>query len=95
MKPTAFLLNTSRGGLVNELALADALRAGEIAGAALDVLSTEPPEKEHHLMENSIPNLLITPHIAWISLEARKRLLEGVIDNIRSFLSGNPSNRVA
>ncbi|MED6299340.1 MAG: D-2-hydroxyacid dehydrogenase [Verrucomicrobiota bacterium] len=95
MKPTAFLLNTSRGGLVNELALADALRAGEIAGAAIDVLSTEPPEKEHPLMENSIPNLLITPHIAWISLEARKRLLEGVIDNIRSFLSGNPSNRVA
>jgi len=95
MKPTSYLINTSRGGLVNESDLAGALRSSKIAGAALDVLSTEPPENNHPLMSNSIPNLLITPHIAWISLEARKRLLEGVIGNIRSFLSGDPSNRVA
>jgi len=59
------------------------------------VLSTEPPENNHPLMDDSIPNLLISPHIAWISLESRKRLLEGVIKNIRAFLSGDPSNRVA
>ncbi len=95
MKPTSLFINTSRGGLVNEIDLADALRSCAIAGAALDVLSSEPPEKVHPLMIDTIPNLLITPHIAWISLEARKRLLEGVISNIRSFISGNPSNRVA
>ncbi|MDE0571118.1 MAG: D-2-hydroxyacid dehydrogenase [Verrucomicrobiales bacterium] len=95
MKPTSFFINTSRGGLVNENDLADALRSSTIAGAALDVLSTEPPGKDHPLMSDHIPNLLITPHIAWISLEARKRLLEGVIGNIQSFLSGSPSNRVA
>ena len=80
---------------MKESDLASALRSGTIAGAALDVLSTEPPENDHSLMDNSIPNLLITPHIAWISLESRKRLLEGVIENIRTFLSGDPSNRVA
>ena len=80
---------------MKESDLASALRSGTIAGAALDVLSTEPPEHDHSLMDNSIPNLLITPHIAWISLESRKRLLDGVIGNIRSFLSGDPSNRVA
>jgi glycerate dehydrogenase len=95
MKSTSYLINTSRGGLVKESDLASALRSGTIAGAALDVLSTEPPEHDHSLMDNSIPNLLITPHIAWISLESRKRLLDGVIGNIRSFLSGDPSNRVA
>ena len=95
MKSTSYLINTSRGGLVNEPDLASALRNGTIAGAALDVLSTEPPENNHPLMDDSIPNLLISPHIAWISLESRKRLLEGVIENIRTFLSGDPSNRVA
>ena len=95
MKPTSLFINTSRGGLVNENDLANALRSGKIAGAALDVLSSEPPEIDHPLMSDTIPNLLITPHIAWISLEARMRLLEGVISNIKSFISGNPSNRVA
>ena len=95
MKPTSLFINTSRGGLVNENDLANALRSGKIAGAALDVLSSEPPEIDHPLMSGTIPNLLITPHIAWISLEARMRLLEGVISNIKSFISGNPSNRVA
>ena len=95
MKPTSLFINTSRGGLVNENDLANALRSGKIAGAALDVLSSEPPEIDHPLMSDTIPNLLITPHIAWISLEARRRLLEGVISNIKSFISGNPSNRVA
>ncbi|MFL2478994.1 MAG: D-2-hydroxyacid dehydrogenase [Verrucomicrobiales bacterium] len=94
MKPTSFFINTSRGGLVNENDLADALKSNAIAGAALDVLSTEPPEKNHPLLCDTIPNLLITPHIAWTSLEARKRLLEGVIGNIQSFLSGRPSNEV-
>ena len=95
MKPTSLFINTSRGGLVNENDLANALRSGKIAGAALDVLSSEPPKIDHPLMSDTIPNLLITPHIAWISLEARMRLLEGVISNIKSFISGNPSIRVA
>ena len=95
MKPTSFLINTSRGGLVNENDLAEALRSSTIAGAALDVLSTEPPQKDHPLMSDTIPNLLITPHIAWISLEASIRFLEGGITNNQSILLGNPSNRVA
>ena len=95
MKPTAFLINTGRGGLIDELALASALRAGGIAGAALDVLSQEPPPPDHPLLEPSVPNLIITPHTAWASRESRTRLMDGVAGNIRGFLDGSPRNRIA
>ncbi|WP_043317653.1 D-2-hydroxyacid dehydrogenase [Microbulbifer sp. HZ11] len=82
MKNSAFLINTARGGLVDENALVQALRKGEIAGAALDVLSVEPPPADHPLLAGEIPNLIITPHNAWISRESRQRLLDGVVRNI-------------
>ncbi|WP_288132644.1 D-2-hydroxyacid dehydrogenase [Microbulbifer sp.] len=83
MKDSAFLINTARGGLVDEAALVAALKNGMIGGAALDVLSVEPPPADHPLLANDIPNLIITPHNAWISRESRQRLLDGVVDNIR------------
>jgi glycerate dehydrogenase len=92
MKPTAFLINTSRGPLVVEQDLADALNAGRIAGAAVDVLSTEPPAEDNALL--SARNCLVTPHIAWATREARARLLEGAIQNLAAFLGGSPRNVV-
>ncbi|HEU4577408.1 MAG TPA: D-2-hydroxyacid dehydrogenase [Polyangiaceae bacterium] len=92
MRPQAVLINTSRGGLVDEAALAEALRAGRIAGAYLDVLSVEPPPLDHPLV--GLPNCWITPHIAWASLEARTRLLEVSVENLRAFLAGKPRNVV-
>lgn len=94
MKPGAFLVNTGRGELIHESALAESLRTQHIAGAALDVLSREPPPLEHSLLAEDIPNLLITPHTAWTSLEARNRLLEGIATNLRTYLAGNPANRI-
>ncbi len=94
MKAGALLVNTGRGDLVDEAALADALRSRRIAGAGLDVLSSEPPPADHPLLADDIPGLLITPHVAWVSREARCRLVDQVAENIRSFLSGKPSNRV-
>ncbi len=94
MKPSAFLINTGRGDLVDENALADALRNHKIAGAALDVLSSEPPPTDHPLLSPDIPNLIITPHTAWASREARQRLLDGVANNIQAFLSGKSLNRL-
>ncbi|MCW8125103.1 D-2-hydroxyacid dehydrogenase [Microbulbifer halophilus] len=85
LKPGSFLINTARGGLVDEPALADALRSGHLGGAALDVLSQEPPPADHPLLADDIPNLVITPHNAWISRESRQRLLDGVVDNIREW----------
>jgi len=92
MKPTAFLLNTSRGGLVVDEDLADALNQGQIAGAALDVVSTEPPDPSNPLL--SAKNCIVTPHMAWTTKEARRRLLGTTIENVRSFLEGKPVNVV-
>ncbi|WP_226667905.1 D-2-hydroxyacid dehydrogenase [Microbulbifer aggregans] len=89
MKNSAFLINTARGGLIDERALVDALNNGTIAGAALDVLSVEPPPANHPLLANNIPNLIITPHNAWISRESRQRLLSGVVRNIEDWKAGN------
>jgi glycerate dehydrogenase len=95
MKPGAWLINTARGGLVDEAALKQALCGGHLGGAALDVLSIEPPPADHLLLDTAIPNLIITPHNAWISRECRQRLLDGVVANIRAWQAGAPTNRVA
>jgi len=92
MKPTAFLINTSRGPLVDEPALADALNAGRIAGAGLDVLCVEPPRADNPLL--TAKNCFITPHIAWATRAARARLLDTVVANVRAFLAGEPQNVV-
>ena len=92
MKPTALLINTSRGPLVDEAALADALQRGTIAAAGLDVLSTEPPPADHPLL--GIENCAISPHIAWATRSARSRLLDTVVENVAAFLSGQPKNVV-
>lgn len=92
MKASSYLINVSRGGIVNEEALKDALKSKSIAGAAFDVLTKEPPEKDHPLLDPEIPNLILTPHIAWGSLESRMRSLEILEKNIQSFINGNPQN---
>jgi len=92
MKPSAFLLNTSRGPLVDEPALVDALNTGKIAGAGLDVLSVEPPTADNPLL--TAKNCLITPHIAWATRAARARLMQIAVANIRAFLGGHLQNVV-
>ena len=92
MKPTALLINTSRGGLVVEEDLAEALNNGRIAGAGLDVLSEEPPRMDNPLLHAS--NCLVTPHIAWATHEARSRLMGTVARNIMQFIAGTPENVV-
>ena len=92
MKPSAFLLNTSRGLLVDEPALADALNAGRIAGASLDVLSVEPPLADNPLLRAR--NCIITPHNAWATRAARARLMHIAAENVRAFLAGKPHNVV-
>ena len=94
MKPTSFLINCARGGLVDETALVKALQAKEIAGAAVDVLSVEPPTHSNPLLEAKLPNLIITPHIAWASKEARQRIIDQTVENIRSFKAGKPLRSV-
>lgn len=90
MKPTAFLINTARGGLIDEKALSDALKNNRLAGAGLDVLSEEPPKNNNPLI--NIPNCIITPHIAWASIDARMRLYKETLRNIKCFLEGKPRN---
>lgn len=92
MKPTALLINSSRGPLVKDQDLANALNAGVIAGAGLDVLSIEPPTESNPLL--SAKNCLITPHIAWATLEARSRLMDVAVSNVAAFLQGKPQNVV-
>ena len=93
MKPNAILINTSRGPLIDNQALANALHAGTIAGAGLDVLDTEPPPSDNPLL--TAPNCLITPHIAWYAVEARQRLMQIAGENLQAFLAGNPHNVVS
>lgn len=92
MKPSALLINTSRGALINEKDLADALNEGRLAGAALDVLTVEPPQAHNPLL--TARNCVITPHIAWATKEARTRLMEAAVDNVRAFLEGQAINVV-
>jgi glycerate dehydrogenase len=92
MKPTAFLINTSRGPLVKEADLADALNAGRIAGAGLDVLAVEPPLPDNPLLKAK--NCLITPHISWATTAARRRLMDTAVNNLRAFIAGRAENVV-
>ncbi|WFB34314.1 D-2-hydroxyacid dehydrogenase [Kiritimatiellota bacterium B12222] len=92
MKAGAVLINTGRGGLLDESAVAQALGSGHVASAYLDVLSSEPPAADHPLL--NVPNVWITPHIAWATDEARSRLIEILTENVRAWMSGNPQNVV-
>ncbi len=92
-KKSAYLINTARGGLVDEQALANALNNGIIAGAGLDVLTTEPPTSDNPLIKAK--NCIITPHLAWATLEARIRLMRVTEDNVRAFLQNSPINKVS
>lgn len=92
MKPSAILLNTSRGALIDEAALFTALSTGKLAAAGLDVLNEEPPARDHPLL--SLPNCLVTPHIAWNGKAARGRVLKIMAENVAAFLQGQPQNVV-
>jgi glycerate dehydrogenase len=94
MKRDALIVNTARGGLIDSQALADALRAGEIGGAGIDVLPAEPPPDDQPLLAPDIPNLIVTPHVAWAAQEARQRALDQVTENIADFLAGGRLRRL-
>lgn len=94
MRHGAILLNTARGGLVNETALVQALKAGKLGGAGTDVLTQEPPVNGNVLLEIELPNLIVTPHCAWASREARQRLIDLTAENIRHFMDGTQSRFV-
>lgn len=94
MKPDAVLINTARGGLVDNDALLLALQSGRLGGAGIDVLPEEPPAAGHPLLAARLPNLIVTPHIAWAARESRQRALDEVLQNIREFLSGGRRNLV-
>ncbi|MDB5984447.1 MAG: hprA [Pseudomonas sp.] len=95
LKPHAFIVNTARGGLINEQALADALRNGHLGGAATDVLTVEPPTHGNPLLAGDIPRLIVTPHNAWGSVEARQRIVGQLIENAQAFLAGTPQRVVS
>lgn len=98
MKPTAFLINCARGGIVNEQALVYALKQGKIAGAATDVLTVEPPKQGNVLLDalnnDEIQNLIITPHSAWGSVDARQRIVNQMLENVEAYLKGTPIRQV-
>jgi glycerate dehydrogenase len=94
MKPSAVLINTARGGLVDEAALVEALKAGEIAGAGFDVVTKEPPVDGNILIDADLPNLIVTPHVAWASKQAMQILADQLVDNIEAFVAGKPANVV-
>ncbi|GAA0786662.1 2-hydroxyacid dehydrogenase [Marinobacterium sediminicola] len=94
MKPGSFLINAARGGIVNEAALKNALCSGHLAGAATDVLSEEPPRNGNLLLDAAIPNLIITPHSAWGSVQARTTIIEQTVENIRAFQQNRPVRQV-
>jgi glycerate dehydrogenase len=95
MKPDSLLINTARGGLVDEKALVQALQSGRIAGAGFDVLGKEPPSEGNPLLELDQPNFILTPHIAWSGRTAMQTLADQLIANIEAFIAGKPQNRVA
>jgi glycerate dehydrogenase len=95
MKPSATLINTARGALVDSAALAEALKAGRIAGAGIDVLPEEPPKSGNPLLDLDLPNLIVTPHVAWASEPAMRILAEQLVGNIEAFAAGKPRNVLA
>ena len=94
MKPDALLINTARGGLIDDHALLDALKAGRLAGAGIDVLRVEPPREGNPLLEVDLPNLIVTPHNAWASRQAMQTLADQLVDNLEAFVRGEPRNLV-
>ena len=94
MKPDAILINCARGGIVDEAALVDALERGVIAGAGVDIVSEEPPAGGNVLLDASLPNLIVTPHVAWVSAESQSILATQLIDNLEAFVAGTPRNVV-
>lgn len=94
MKKSAILINTARGAVVDNATLAKALQAGEIAGAGIDELEQESPPTDHPLLQKDVPNIIVTPHVAWASIEARQRLLDKVADNLRAWLVDSTINDV-
>ncbi len=94
MQPHAILINCARGGVVDEEALVEALRAGRLAGAGIDVLSEEPPRPSHPLLAPDVPNLIVTPHNSWASRSAMRELAEQIVENIESFARGEQRNRI-
>lgn len=94
MKPGAILINTARGGLIDDQALLDALTRGRLAGVGIDVLRNEPPRDGNTLLDVDLPNLIITPHNAWASRQAMQTLADQLIDNLEAFVRGEPRNIV-
>ncbi|MGE6659200.1 2-hydroxyacid dehydrogenase [Pseudomonas sp. NPDC077408] len=94
MKPAAFVINTARGGLIDEQALADTLRSGHLGGAATDVLINEPPSNDNPLLAADVPRLIVTPHSAWGSREARQRIVGQLRENAEAFFAGTPKRQV-
>ena len=95
MKPSALLINTARGNLVDEAALIEALQSGRIGGAGFDVLAVEPPREGNPLLDLDLPNFILTPHVAWSSREAMQTLADQLVENIEAFVAGMPRNLVA
>jgi glycerate dehydrogenase len=94
MKSNAILINTARGGLIDDRALLDALQSGRLAGAGIDVLRNEPPREGNPLLDVDLPNLIVTPHTAWASRQAMQTLADQLIDNVEAFVRGEPQNLV-